>query len=563
MVKKYAGVVVSSFTSFQSMQMLEADGILAESAEIVPLSPDKIYQLVVRWVQLSSWNNNDEMLIAAAEKFQILSQIVGGGGIPTFPSYLVNFLEVLETVSARDISATANASCYDALITARLANSKIPPSDIDGYKLFYCYLAYHAYKINGQNLIDEKVLEVAYSAYSSEYFDPHKDLIESSLASGLLQGTNGNYSFSVEFVWFFFVGKYFATELFKENVNKFDKEVAICIGKVHQRLHANIILFCSYFLSDNRLLEALINCLDGKFSDADEWKLNNSAQKSMNLSKEVLRLTQEPSDASEARIKALQNENQDIIKNSEKMVESYLHPYSFNQNRLDDIEETASFMGQVNSLFRIQSILSQALSTRSGTFKRDTVVLTVESMVKASGRFCRTNLAVAEQIIADPDEWILNVRESFPNDDLSTEERSNKILKIFSFWSIMLSQGGMARLLREPHAIAALRILHKEHELDVDGNLSSDEAFNFSSILCVAEMWSSGTVDKEKIEKFIAQYGKTSSFTEMLRFSIFVFSHYNPIDVKTRQWMSQTLRIQLKSTRFVQRNLPVPSIKKL
>ncbi len=561
LVKNYAGVVASSFTSFQSMRMMEADGILAQSIEIVPFSPDKIYQLVFKWEQLSDWANKEDFELAVSEKFQILGQIVGSGGIPTFPSYLINFLEVMETVSAKDISATANASCYDALITVRLLNSNIPSSDIDSYKLFYCYVAYDAYKNYQKNTITPASLDRAYKAFTTEYFDPPSDFLQSSLKSGIMHEENGNYVFSIEFIWYFFVGKYLSSELYKNDVNEFDAEVAICISKIHQKLYANILLFCSYFLADNRLIAALIDCLDTKFEDVGDWKLDYKSQKSMNLSKEVLRLTQNDSDANEARIKALQEENQDIIQNSEKMVEAYLHPFSLNQSRLDDIEETDTFMGQVNSLFRIQSILSQVLSTRSGTFRKDTVILTVEAMVKAAGRFSRLNLSVAEQIIADPDGWILGVREAFPNDDLSTAERSKKLLKIFSFWSVMLSQGGVARLLKEPHAVAALKILHKENELDSDGNLTSDKPFNFSTILCVAELWSSGKIDKVKIEKFTTEYGKDSPFTEMLRFSLFIFSHYNSIDTQTRQWLNSAMNINLKATRFVQRNLPVPTLK--
>ena len=560
LVETYAGVVVSSFTSFQSMQMLEADGVMAQSAEIVPLSPDKIYQLVVKWVSLGNFESQEEIEHSATQKFQTLIQMVGSGSIPTFPSYLLNFLEVMETISARDISATANASCYDALITVRLANAHIPSSDIDSYKLFFCHLAFQAYKQKTENYIDDDVLQLAYESFTSEYFDPPTNLLQKSIDAGLISETDKGYMFSIEFIWFFFVGQYLAKELFKQDVKEFDNEVKVCIENIHQRLYANIILFCSYFLSDNRLIGALVNCLDSKFSEVEDWKLNRVSQKSMNSSKEVLHLTQKPSDASEARIKALQEENRDIIRNSEKVVESYLHPFSIGQSRMDDIEESASFMGQVNSLFRIQSILSQVLSTRSGTFKRDTVILTVDAMIKASGRFCRLNLSVAEQIIADPDGWILGVKEAFPNDDLTTEARSNKLLKIFSFWSVVLSQGGVARLLREPHSIAALKILHKEHELGPDNTLAEDEGFNFSSVLCVAELWSSGKIDKEKIQNLVTLYGKESSFTEMLRFSLFVFSHYNSIDPTTRQWLSSSMNIHLKSTRYAQRKLPVPKM---
>jgi len=96
--------------------------------------------------------------------------------------------------------------------------------------------------------------------------------------------------------------------------------------------------------------------------------------------------------------------------------------------------------------------------------------------------------------------------------------------------------------------------------LGADSTLTEDEGFNFSSVLCVADLWSSGKIDKEKIQKLVTLYGKQSSFTEMLRYSLFVFSHYNSIDPTTRQWLSSSMNIHLKSTRYAQRKLPVPKM---
>lgn len=560
LASQFAGIVVSTYTSFQSMQTIEANGNLASSVEIVPLSPSKTYRLVEKWVRLSELIDEEEIENNTKIKFQLLSQLIHNGGIPTHPSYLLNFLEVMETTAATDIKATANASCYDALIKSRLFSLGIKSGDVDQYYLFSCYVAYTSYQESARNTFDDETLKKALIAFTKEYFDPPSDFLDRMLQSSIISVIDNEYSFSVEFIWYFFIGRYVSKELYRHDRIKFDQEISNCIEKIHQRLYANIILFTSYFLEDDKLVSALVECLDSKFGDVSEWELNVQSEKSINLSNEILKLTQKDSGAKEERIRALQQENKDIIQNSEKVVESYLHPFSITSSKIDDIEETESFMGQVNSLFRIQSILSQAFSTRSGTFSRTTVYTVVDSMVRAAGRFSRLNLSVADQILADPDAWILGVRDAFPNDDLSTIERSEKLLKIFSFWSVVLAQGGVARLLQEPHAIAALKLLHKDYELNSAGEISDDKGFNYSSILCISELWATGKIDKPKLENMVKQYGKNSPFAEILRYSLFVFSHYHSVDTSTRQWLSSSMDISLKSTRFVQRKLPVPTM---
>ena len=560
LASNYAGIVASTYTSFHSMKTLEANGNLAASVELSPFSPSKVYKLVEKWVRLSPHKNEEEVENITKNKFQLLNQIIHNGGIPTHPSYLLNFLEVMETTAASDIKATANASCYDALIKSRLYNLGIKSGNVDQYYLFCCYVAYASYNESGTNSFDDVTLDKALKAYNKEYFDPPTDFLQRMLESGIMSTTGDKYMFSIEFIWYFFIGRYVSKELYRYNKTSFDQEISNCISNIHQRIFANIILFTSYFLEDDKLVSALVECLDSKFSEVKEWKLNIQSEKSINISNEVLELTQKDSDANEERIRALQEENKSIIQNSEKVVESYLHPFSIQSSKIDDIEETESFMGQVNSLFRIQSILSQAFSTRSGTFGKTTVYMVVDSMVRAAGRFSRLNLSVAEQILADPDGWILGVREAFPNDDLSTNERASKLLKIFSFWSIIMAQGGVARLLQEPHAIAALKLLHKDFELNDNGKINDEKAFNFSSILCISELWATGEINKSKLEKLVKEYGKNSPFTEIIRYSLFVFSHYHSVDTQTRQWLSKSMNIGLKSTRFVQRKLPVPTI---
>lgn len=84
---------------------------------------------------------------------------------------------------------------------------------------------------------------------------------------------------------------------------------------------------------------------------------------------------------------------------------------------LDDAgEEGDHYLADLKRLFRLQSILANGLNVRSGTFGRDTMIDVVKTIVKSAGRFARTNLFMASQFLAEPEEHIENIKIEFKNE---------------------------------------------------------------------------------------------------------------------------------------------------
>jgi hypothetical protein len=250
----------------------------------------------------------------------------------------------------------------------------------------------------------------------------------------------------------------------------------------------------------------------------------------------------------------------DIIEEAEGVVAKYTLPFLSDEIGDSEIVEIImpeeigadSYMKSLNALMRIHSVLGQILSSRSGTFDSRTMVKCITRMVQASGRYVALNHAIAAVLIYDKQKSLDEVDRAYDNQKLSKEEKYEKVERIFSFWSVYVSQAGLARYLSQDHAIRALRFLVGENE-NPDTHKGRPIPFNYTSVLLIASLYRNGSLDKELFEKAIEKYGEKSSLISILRVAIHFYSYYMPLDIREKQWLSTKLSMPLERIEVQQR----------
>lgn len=144
----------------------------------------------------------------------------------------------------------------------------------------------------------------------------------------------------------------------------------------------------------------------------------------------------------------------------------------------------------------------------------------------------------------DKEGALTEVDKSFKNEKLTVDEKYQKVMRIFAFWSVYMSQAGLARYLSQPHSIRALEKLAEKFEgkdVQQDGFIP----FNFTSVLLIARLYSDGKLDKPAIEAAIQHYGEHSSLLALIRVAVHIYSYYMPMTIQDKQWVSKNLRIPM------------------
>jgi hypothetical protein len=149
-------------------------------------------------------------------------------------------------------------------------------------------------------------------------------------------------------------------------------------------------------------------------------------------------------------------------------------------------------------------------------------------------------------LIYDKAHSVQEIGKQLRGDDLTSEEKYEKITRIFAFWSVYLSHAGLARYLNQEHSIRALEKLAETYEGADAKTENGHLPFNFTLVKTVARLYNSGRIDRKEIDDIVQKYGDSSAIMGLLRVVIHMYAYYMPLDIEDKQWVSQKLRMPIR-----------------
>ncbi|ESZ78291.1 toll/interleukin-1 receptor domain-containing protein [Mesorhizobium sp. L103C105A0] len=554
MVYSYGRLVILSYSSAASV-LFTADELPDPSIfKINELTNDKLYQLVGKWKSVGLAHDvlpDDKEVLVAHDKIQL---IFNHSEVERFAYTAVTFLELLDSASGGDLAVASFAACYDTLVTNRLHKAGVDWRAFDESKNFLSYLAYSSFIETESKEFKEELFTKSLDFYQETYLSSRVTLRKMALSSFLAKEDDeeSGFFFREEYLWYFFCARFVAKQLSKDENEKYKSFIDHCAKNIFQKKYANMIIFVAYFSDDDHVMGCLLGTLDGLFSKADSWLLSDRARELMlGITLEEKPDIEATSKIDENRRVILREKVQDIIGQANKVVARYTLP--FLSSSIGDSEfvteikqgeiDGDSYMRSVNALFRIHSVLGQVLSTRAGTYSASSVLACITKMVQASGRYASLNHSVATVLMFDAEKSRAEVDIAIKG-ELSLDEKMRKVQRIFAFWSVYLSQAGLARYLSHSHSIRALERLVEQYE----GSDTSEQypSFNFTSVLMVAKLYETGRVSRDGIDQCIKKYGENSALMLVLRVALQIYSYYMPMDIEEKQWVSARLGLTVR-----------------
>lgn len=549
--KETTKCIIFSFSNAPSVLFTSADLPDPATININPINDSKAYLIVKKWKELGSPDGvvEDRILLRAFERIQ---HLVGQAELDQYPSTIITFLQLLDTTDGSDLAFSSYAACYDTMVSVRLASAGVQWTSIDEAKNFLALLAYTCYSCDEYGDMAEGRLTECIDLFEEQFLSSGDNLRQSAML--FMSYKDGIYRFREEYLWFFLCARYVVTVLSQNDKNKYGEFVKTCTENIFLRKYANLTIYIAYFSRESDVLLALLDMLDRLFSKADNWVLSDDSRDIVQgiTSRERLRITAN-SDISQNRITILETKIADIINNAESVVASYTLPFLRttigDSEYIDNIDpvkiDADSYMRSVNALLRIHSVIGQILGSRSGTYKSSLMLNCIERMVKASGRYVYLNHAIATVLIFNREAAI----EALSG--LGDKDYYEKVVRIFSFWSVYLSHAGLARYLTNEHSIRALEKLSEKYDTDLSKTGRGNIPFNYTAVLIIGRLYQSSTIDRVEIEKALKKYGRHSSIIQLFRAAIYIYSYYMPLEIEDKQWLSSKLNIPLERLEVV------------
>ncbi len=550
----FAKCVLTSYTNAPTVLFTSEKLPTPILLEINPFNDEKLYVLVEKWKRIQFTEEEavfDQSILTTYEQLQIMFNQTE---LEKAPYTAVTLLELLLSSSGTDIAFSSFAAAYDSLISNRLFAANVNWRNADECKNFLALLAYRSYNETGKPEISRAAFDDCISIFEEQYLSSPAAL-KAMAAGTFLRESDDNFVFYEEYLWFFLVARYVVKTLLLTDRPKFTAFVDECTSKIFQKKYANIVIYIAYFSADNFVLESLLATLDGLFSRATDWHLSDDIRAIMlGFDADDPLMIESKSDVAENRLALIKEKIHDILKDAENVVAKYTLPFLNSQigdsTQIVSMEVTEldadSYMRSVNALLRTHSVIGQILSSRSGTYSSSLVLSCIVKMVEASGRYASLNHAIATVLIHDREQSLKEVERATSDGKKSIDDLYEKTTKIFAFWSVYISQAGLARYLSQEHSIRALTKLALQYEDGASKTLQGNIPYNFTSVLVIAKLYHTGVVDRDEIEGILRKYGENSSIIAMLRVVFHIYAYYMPMDYRDKQWLAQKLQMQLR-----------------
>ena len=230
--------------------------------EIKEFKPSLRFKLIKKWVGLTdrqtqqTENNLYQTIDKNIELINsTLGKTIGKGIMPSYPFFILSVIFTYETFATPlDQEITSQGYCYQAFIYFYLRKHGVKNDEIDIYVNFLTELAFYIYKERNPELSSDD-----FSSFMELYLDKYNlPIKQETLLKNLRQiiqvDSFNNRSFKYLYLYYFFVGKYFAEHIEDGGVKKEMEEI---ISNLHVNENAYIAIFIAHHSRNTRILKGI------------------------------------------------------------------------------------------------------------------------------------------------------------------------------------------------------------------------------------------------------------------------------------------------------------------
>jgi len=260
LIEKYSKIILVVDDVFSLN--LKDSSLLSEFRyfEITEFKASQRYELIKKWVELNFEDKKDIQLYREIDKRieQIeytLGKIFGRGVMPSFPFFILSAVVTYETFAIPlNQEITSQGYCYQAFVYFYLRKRGVKNNEIDIYVNFLTELSYYIFK-KKKNELTTIELHKFIEYYSEKFTLPLEVETILKKIDYIYSGNNfGNFSYTYSYLYYFFVAKYLAENIEKEEIWH---DICEIIDNLHIEENAYISVFIVHHSKDQRIIDKI------------------------------------------------------------------------------------------------------------------------------------------------------------------------------------------------------------------------------------------------------------------------------------------------------------------
>ena len=328
-------------------------------------------KMAEKWISIGQEEliHDNELMERKDDFSKKLETVIGNKFIPKYPLYIITLLQQIEAGTNSNLGGSAYAEFYNYLIVQAMGNVGIKSDELDFYHTYLSYIAYYFF-INRKRELERAEIEKIHNQYSTEYHKNFSTVYDKLVYAKLIRENNDLYSFGHNYIYYFYVAKYFSDNMEKRNKSN---EIKDQIDKLIKRLYvsefANIVIFLIHH-SKTRAESIIDKILDEArqiFRDTACATLSVNELCEINkLVTEEIKTIIEDRTPNEYRAKELKTKDElyDIEEDKERERQESLPSYN------EEIKELDVF-GKINLSIKLMEIIGQIAKNYYGSLEKN------------------------------------------------------------------------------------------------------------------------------------------------------------------------------------------------
>ncbi|MFA0960619.1 DUF4062 domain-containing protein [Roseivirga sp. BDSF3-8] len=350
-----------------------------EKLGILEFGPILRKELVDKWNKLGAEDNfidRNEVLRKNDAALDYIKTIIGKNYVPSYPLYLLTILQAYEGNVVNNTNYSLHGFYFELLINDALNTAVKDKKDISLYHNFMTELCFNMFQLQTK--------EVSYDTFDNFFilFCKRYDIETSfkttlkTLENANLLIVNNGIQVPENYIYYFFVAKYIANNIYK-------KEIKLIISKLAERIFrkefANILMFLTHLSKDEYIIKILIEQSSNLFKEFSPTKLSSDIEQINKLVESIPDQILDHIDVDQARIEELENEEEQEL--LEKELQN--HKSQYDEFQLDDNIENLDFIARLSRAMKAIDLLGQVVKKHWGELDGETkeVLITETYMI--------------------------------------------------------------------------------------------------------------------------------------------------------------------------------------
>jgi hypothetical protein len=508
--------------------------------------------LIRKWFALGrEYTANEaefERQVVSAEN--LLNTLFGRNLIPAYPFFVLTILQELRKNERFEPALGSFGYFYQLLIDERLltCSTSTPPDTT------YTYLAAIAYYMfqNEQQSIDDKELDQITKKHVADYRVPliQTNIIAELKSALIIEENDGLYRFKYDYVYYYFVAKYF-----QENLADYDKHETILeqlremIHNVENEEYVNILVFLIYFTKDRQVIEHILASASSVNESYPPSDLNHDFSYLNELGSQLPEMVLDEEESKKARSSYRQ-----MIDRAEEMIhEVKIDANDENGSESDSHEDLKGLMSEddygaahLMKAMGTLRIIGQILRNFPGSLKGDLKLrLTRESYMLVLRTINAWATWLQRNYVDVRPKLMRMIKErEIVKDDSKLEAETDKMLLLGSLMFVSTLIKELANSVGSPQL--------RETYRDV---LEESESFSVTLIDIAIALEISRTPPKREIFRLFSDIKDKPFLATLLRIFVFGYLVFKPVDYQTRQSLCDKLGIPIKKAEMLEERL--------